>query len=204
MKQNFIYMLIIVLFGAIFYNFWLTEWKYLVPTPMPENYQAVKTGKKITLDSTFFATNKPLFLHFFSPECPCSKYNIDHFKNLVEKNKKNVNFYAILFAEDTLGVRQDFYKQYKVSIPLLVKNGTALAESCGVYSTPQAVILKADFTLFYRGNYNKSRYCSDKQTNFAEMALQALLANKTLPNFGEQATRAYGCELPEGYFSLKK
>jgi peroxiredoxin len=200
MKQLFIYIITLLVFGGIFYNFWRTEWKYLTPTPIPQNYQEIQSGTQILLDTTVFKTNKPIFLHFFSPDCPCSKYNIEYLQQLVAKNNQQVNFYAILFAEDTVGARQYFQEKYNLKIPVIIKNGNLIAASCGVYSTPQAAIIGNNLTLFFRGNYNKSRYCTDKQTNFAEIALSNLLNNKMCPDFGEAATRAYGCELPDNYY----
>jgi hypothetical protein len=72
-----------------------------------------------------------------------------------------------------------------------------IAEACGVYSTPQAVIIDRDNKLFYRGNYNASRYCTSKATNFAELSLIALLNKRPAPVFSIAATQAYGCELSE-------
>lgn len=200
MKQLFIYTTTLLLFCGIFYNFWRTEWKYLTPTPIPKNYQEIQSGTKVSLDTSIFKPNKPIFLHFFSPDCPCSKYNIEHFQQLVANNKDFVNFYAILFAEDTVGARNYFQEKYQLEIPIIIKNGNLIAQSCGVYSTPQAAIISNNLTLFFRGNYNKSRYCTDKKTNFAEIALSNLLTNNACPDFGESATRAYGCELPENYY----
>jgi hypothetical protein len=119
---------------------------------------------------------------------------------LVEKYKNKVNFYAILFSDDITYTKKDFVAVYGIDISVIIQNGGKIAELCGVYATPQAVIIQQNNLLFYRGNYNKSRYCSDKNTNFAEMAIIDLLEGKEPPNFGELATRAYGCELPENYF----
>ena len=94
----------------------------------------------------------------------------------------------------------DFAEKYDVPIPTRTDKDDQIAAACGVYATPQAAIITPDGRLFYRGNYNLSRYCTDRSTNFAEQALGALLDGKNPPDFGKNATRAYGCELPEGYF----
>lgn len=209
MKQRLILLITFGLFCAILFVFWKQEWKYLVPTPIPQNYQTVlpKTELQIANLLPFIAnygTKKPIFLHFFSPDCPCSKYNIVHFRYLVEKYGNKINFYAVLFSDDTSYTKKDFIAVYGINIPVIIKNGSKIAELCGVYSTPQAVIVKQNTKknnlLFYRGNYNKSRYCNDKNTNFAELAIIDLLQGKEPPNFGELATQAYGCKLPENYF----
>ncbi|MDP1797383.1 MAG: hypothetical protein Q8K78_07875, partial [Planctomycetaceae bacterium] len=63
--------------------------------------------------------------------------------------------------------------------------------------TPQAVILDQDLHLIYRGNYNISRYCTSRQTEFVRIALEKLLSN-TSPKFVPPvaATTADGCPLP--------
>jgi hypothetical protein len=204
MKQFLSLMVVISLFFCILFIFWKQEWKYLVPTPIPENYQSVLPKASLNLDSIVkLNKTKPIFLHFFSSDCPCSKYNIVHFRYLVEKYQNKINFYAVLFSDGSPNLNDNkkvFIDTYQVDIPIIVKNGSKIAELCGVYSTPQAVIIQKDNLLFYRGNYNKSRYCNDKNTNFAELAIIDLLQGKEPPNFGELATRAYGCELPEDYF----
>jgi hypothetical protein len=80
-------------------------------------------------------------------------------------------------------------------IIILIDKEEKLAKACGVYSTPQAAILQTDNKLFFRGNYNKSRYCTNKNSNFVQMALDSLIAKKNPPHFSELATDAYGCVL---------
>jgi len=85
--------------------------------------------------------------------------------------------------------------EFGIKIP--VSFDTSLAALCGVYSTPQAVVLNPDHQLYYRGNYNKSRYCTDQKTNYAEQALNALLAHNNNIFFNSYALQAYGCQLPQ-------
>jgi hypothetical protein len=47
--------------------------------------------------------------------------------------------------------------------------------------------------VYFRGNYNKARFCTQPNSNFVEMAIGSLLADKEVPNFNELATTAYGC-----------
>jgi hypothetical protein len=70
----------------------------------------------------------------------------------------------------------------------------ALAASCGVYSTPQAVILSPGKQLFFRGNYNSSRYCTNKKSEYARQALDNLLHNLPVVH-NPSAITAYGCRL---------
>ena len=85
-------------------------------------------------------------------------------------------------------------EKFDLTIPVLFD--TSIATLCGVYSTPQAVLINQDKTLYYRGNYNKSRYCTDKKSNYAQMAIDSLLGQKQNPIFNQNALIAYGCTLP--------
>jgi hypothetical protein len=84
----------------------------------------------------------------------------------------------------------------KYDLKVQVTSDQSIAEACGVYSTPQAVILDAQSDLYYRGNYNRSRYCTDNRSNFAQMAIDSLLNKNLNPTFSQYALKAYGCQLP--------
>ncbi len=199
------------LIGAIFATFWWQEWQYLLPTPIPEGYQEVFVGKQVPQsvlhqfikkeNSVEKETKKPIFIHFFSPFCPCSKFNIAHINYLVERYSGEVDFYAVIFNDSEYEMEFiDFAEKYDIPIPTILDKNNTIASSCGIYATPQAAILTKEGKLFYKGNYNVSRYCNDRNTNFAEQALGALLEGKNPPDFGDLSDKAYGCELPEDYF----
>lgn len=174
--------------------FWHSEWVYSLPTPIPVHYQAVSTGATIAVNAQFKATaGKPLFLHFFNPDCPCSRFNIKHFKALVKQYGQQASF-AIVPVTKKDYTAKDIQSRFGLDIPVVFD--TAIAASCGVYSTPQAVILDDSRHLYYRGNYNRSRYCTDKKTNYAALALDSLLDHKQHPVFDAFALKAYGCQLP--------
>jgi thiol-disulfide isomerase/thioredoxin len=174
--------------------FWRNEWKFNLPTPVPKQYVAVNAGEKINLSQLVSLNNdKPQFLHFFNPSCPCSRFNMPHFKELVKEYGHAVNF-AVVVMSDKNWTEKEIQVKYDLSIPVYFDS--TIAARCGVYSTPQAVIINNDQQLHYRGNYNKSRYCTDKKTNYAQMALEALL-NKHKIELDVFATKAYGCQLPK-------
>jgi hypothetical protein len=184
-----------LLFIGISALFWYNDWKYKLPTPVPPSYKAVSTGITIELPQQLNAGKyKPVFLHFFNPDCPCSRFNMIYFKSLVKQYQEEVSFVIVVMNNTRYSVKEI---QHKFGLDLPVSFDTALATSCGVYSTPQAVILNRDNQLYYRGNYNKSRYCTDKKTNYAEIALNALLKQGPTVFFDQYALRAYGCQLPQ-------
>jgi Iodothyronine deiodinase len=193
MRKAIIIVFLSLLFGGIIALFWHNEWVYSLPTKVPENYRPVDTGSVIDLNGKFQSGNRPLFLHFFNPDCPCSRFNITHFKTLVRQYGKDVDFGIVVLTakEYTAAQIQD-----KLGIRIRVSFDSSVAAACGVYSTPQAVIITADHKLYYRGNYNKSRYCTDKNSNYAQIALDGLLHISATPVFDRFALTAYGCRLP--------
>ncbi|MEP6930797.1 MAG: AhpC/TSA family protein, partial [Flavobacterium sp.] len=59
------------------------------------------------------------------------------------------------------------------------------------------VIIDPSQNLYYRGNYNKTRYCTNADSNYAQMAIDSLLKQTLSPSFDALALRAYGCSLPK-------
>ncbi|HTF21562.1 MAG TPA: hypothetical protein VK658_25965 [Chryseolinea sp.] len=176
--------------------FWYNEIIYSLPTPVPVDYVRVNPGDTIRLaKSTSMAPGKPMLLHFFNPGCPCSRFNIPHFKSLVAKYGDDVNFVIIpLTPTGQVYTIAEIQEKFDLNIPVWLD--TTLAARCGVYSTPQAVIINSDNTLYYRGNYNRSRYCTDKKSYYAEIALNALLNRTANPVTNPLALEAYGCQIP--------
>ena len=74
MKKSIILIGLAIIFAGIAFLFWHNEFVYSLPTPIPKNYNAVNAGTDIDIpDSLQSKGNKPIFLHFFNPDCPCSK-----------------------------------------------------------------------------------------------------------------------------------
>ena len=154
---------------------------------------------------------RPLFLHFFNPECPCSRFNADHVRALQARFGAQARFVAVVQTTDD----QDAARRQAGlgTVATLFGRGMAavldddgkIAAACGVYSTPQAVILTAGSapTLLFRGNYNASRYCADPQTEFARQALTAVVNHRGLPAESRAAMIAYGCELPANVLAAR-
>jgi hypothetical protein len=195
MRKGFVILCLSLLFVGIVVLFWRNEWVYSLPTPVPENYKTVNTGSTIEFAGKFNPGNdRPLFLHFFNPDCPCSRFNIAHFKSLVRQYGNEVDFRIVVMNNSDYTARE-IQEKFDIKIP--VSFDSTIAVSCGVYSTPQAVIISADHKLYYRGNYNKSRYCTDKKSNYAQIALEGLLHRNSTMVFDRFALTAYGCQLPK-------
>lgn len=186
---------LVVLFFMVISAFWYYEYQYSLPTPKPYNYHNVNTGTVINLpESVKLSQDKPVLLHFFNPDCPCSRFNVRHFKTLIKQYKNEVNFAVVLMTNKQCKAKQ-IQEAFNLDVPVLTDK--RLAKLCGVYSTPQAVLINWDKRLYFRGNYNQSRYCSDKRTEYARIAIENLLYSKNVINANPLAMRAYGCQLPD-------
>jgi thiol-disulfide isomerase/thioredoxin len=186
--------LLCVTFSSMACIFWYTDWKYSLPTPVPAQYHPITSGSYIDLAGKLpVPGNKPVFLHFFNPDCPCSRFNIPYFKSLVKKYGDKISF-AIVVLNNQTYTAKEIQEKFDVGLP--VSFDSTIAAACGVYSTPQAVLLDAGHHLYYRGNYNKNRYCTDPRSNYAQMAIDSLFGNIPRPVFTSLALKAYGCQLP--------
>lgn len=192
-------MLALSILTAIGLIFWQQEWQFSKPTPIPENFVDFQSGDSIPddlLTSLGIEKDEQLFVHFYNFDCPCSRFNIKEFENLTIRYESEVKFLAVL---ETVGKDQNeiqkFKDKYDLGIQIHLDETGAIAEKLGVYSTPQAVLIKNQ-QIYYKGNYNKARFCTTKNTKFASLALKAMVNGKEPPVFPELATIAYGCELP--------
>ena len=116
-----------------------------------------------------------------------------YFKTLVAQYGNRVDFAIVVMNNDAY-TEKEIRDKYDLHIPVLFDS--LVAVRCGVSSTPQAVIIDPAHKLYYRGNYNRSRYCTDAQTNYAQMALDGLLQRRDYLRFDRFALTAYGCRLP--------
>lgn len=198
-KNRLVAVWLIVLAVAIGIIFWQYQVKYSLPTPVPASYHDVQRGIVVQLPSSAqmlqTSGRKPLFLHFFNPDCPCSRFNMPQFKALVQEYEDKVDF-AIVIMSPKIFTPAEIQEKFDLPHPIPVLRDSAIAAACGVYSTPQAVLIDANGRLYFRGNYNRSRYCTDKRTGFAKQAVEGLLHGNYSITFSSQALKAYGCQLP--------
>ncbi len=186
------------MFLSILAIFWQQEYQYSKPTPVPRNLKKVKIGAEVNLSEFGIEQNTATLIHFFNYDCPCSRFNIKEFKSLVREFKDSVSFFAVISGESVdKEAIVDFNNKYDLGIQLIIDYNQSIADSLGVYSTPQAVIIDANNEVYYKGNYNKARYCVSRNTRFVEKALSALVRNEPLPFMPMIATIPYGCAIED-------
>ena len=204
-----------VLLTAIAVVFWYQDGRYSLPTPKPSTLVAAAIGKTIVLPTGIdlaASDTRPLFLHFFNPDCPCTRFNAEHVRSLRLQFADKVHFVAIvqtLDDQDAAQRRESLAAAARLLGPEMeacIDTDGKIAAACGVYSTPQAVILTRgpDRTLLFRGNYNVSRYCADPRTEFARQALTAIVNHQPIAPQSRDAMVAYGCELPANLAAAAK
>jgi hypothetical protein len=182
-----------ILLGSlgIAYIFWHQDLQYRVPTPPPPQFVPVSHVELHALPVTIqIKPNKPYtLLHFFNPDCPCSRFNLRHLRQLQHEYRDFINVVLIVTAwADTVKALQmvDFASQ------MIVDYGLRLSKACGVYSSPQAVLFGPSGRSLYKGNYNTSRYCEHKETQFVRIAIKSNLEGRRNPLLAIDQ-KAYGC-----------
>ena len=185
---------ILVIIGWIF---WEQEVKYALPTPVPANFVDTQIGQKIDLsDHIEIEPGRNTLLHFFSYSCACSRFNMKEFERLARKFKDSIDFYVVIQSSDEDDLIR-FQDKYELQIPTILDKEGLISDACGIYATPQAVILNDESELYYKGNYNKARFCTRRETRYVDMALNFITAQKELPlDIQNMATQPYGCSLP--------
>lgn len=177
--------------------FWKQELQYTLPTPVPQNFADIKAGTKVDLVKEIPTTEgKPTLLHFFNFDCPCSRFNMRDFESMAKQFSDDVNFYVVIQSEDEKDSDR-FAKKYGLDVPTILDKDGGISDKCGIYATPQGVLLDKEFTIYFKGNYNIARYCTKKETKFAEIAIGHLLKNEPLPLALQYEMREpFGCSLP--------
>jgi hypothetical protein len=193
-KKIFVGLCFLLLLFAMLVLFSQNEFKCTLPAPIPQNYHKAVMGSRIDLGKCWAMNNKPVFIHFFNPDCPCSRFNIAHVSGLIKKYGDRINFKIVVLNPEKKITIDEIQKKFGAALPVYFD--TAMAKKCGIFSTPQAVIIDPSQNLYYRGNYNKSRYCTNADTNYAQIAIEALLKQTQSPSFDGLALKAYGCSLP--------
>lgn len=184
---------------AIGAAFWVQDWQYTLPTPRPEGLMQASYGTVVdaNLPGVTRGAGQGLFLHFFNPDCPCSRFNVDHIRALTRKHGEQVTFVAVLQGDRPVEKLLASFEGFGLPMQAVIDSTGELGRRYGVYSTPQAVLLDAEDHLFFRGNYNLARYCTVPETQFARIALESLLAGRPHGLVDPAATEAYGCPLPK-------
>jgi hypothetical protein len=190
------------LLAGIGFSFWYADWQYSLPTPKPEGLVQQPIGSQPELPKELAAyahAGRPLVVNFASAQCACTEFNLEHVRKLQAEFGKTMDFVTVLETNAADTNAKEEFESMNLRMPVVYDQAGRVSGALGVYGTPQAAILDREGKLYYRGNYNKSRYCADEATEFARIALNALAANQPPPAMPREARITYGCPLPHPF-----
>jgi Iodothyronine deiodinase len=190
------------LLALVGYAFWVADWQYSLPTPRPDGLVQPPLGSRLALPagvSSLRRENRPLVVNFANAQCPCTEFNLDHLRRLQKMFGDKVDFMLVLESSaDAAGSQAEFQSMH-LRMPVLYDHAEEASTALGVYGTPQAAVLDDRGRLYYRGNYNRSRYCNEESSEYVRIALSALVQNRSLPSLPPDAAVTYGCPLPHRF-----
>ncbi len=185
--------IILLGFLSVIYIIWIEEFQYYQTI---SDSSVLPVNEKLNLDF-LEANNSPAYLHFFSEDCRNSRINIHHIDRIIEKNKGNVDFYIINVSNLSSEVLRKKY-----DVPAFVKiihdPSAQVAAQLNVVSSPYALVISQDQTLFFGGNYNnKNGLCGANEINRSSpaIALDFLLKNNNPPLFPNHQLSFSGCSI---------
>ncbi len=198
--ESFVSRVTIVVTGAFValvsaaWLFWDQDLRYRLPTPVPPGYTAPALGDTLILPAGFPRSDlRPVLIHFYNPRCPCSRFGLEHLKELELRFVNRLRIVAVIADLDSLAAARRHFERHGLTIPIWTDPADRFAVQAGVYSTPQALLVDGSSRIFYRGNYNRSRYCRDRETEFVRLAIEALLDGRSLPSLPAESMKAWGC-----------
>ena len=137
---------LLLCFGGIVAIFWYQELQYSLPTPVPANYKAIPVGHVVQDVKLVSALPEgPLFLHFYNPDCPCSRFNANHLKSLIRMYQDSVQLFIVV---PSAKAKKKAVNEFGKHLEYIVDDHQKIASAYGVYATPQAVLVDREENYF--------------------------------------------------------
>ena len=78
------------MFAGICAAFWYEDLRYSRPTPRPAALVQPPIGSALDLSAALAQAgvddrHRPVLVHFFNPDCPCSRFNVAHVRELARR-----------------------------------------------------------------------------------------------------------------------
>lgn len=180
------------------YAFWWFQVRPLRPFNDPTQ------ARVITFDGLPFArlldhqgplapatTPRTTLLHFWDPDCPCSRFNQVHVRELIEQNRdQDLRIVIVVHTRNRANaerVRRQARGTFGDDVTVWIDTGEL---SASIPSSPAAAIVSASAELAYFGPYSLGAVCLQGQGDFVESVLARLEQGQN-PRFLN--TMAVGC-----------
>lgn len=175
---------------------WIQDGRYGQATPRPAGLEDAVIGAPLDWPDAIadhLRPGRPALLHFFNPDCPCSRFNLDHVRELRRRHTDDIDVVMVVESDATPGPG---FQVPDLPVRHVHDVDGALADLAGVYATPVAVVLDREHRVTYVGNYTVTRYCNDPAGEPARVAIERTLGIAPSPTDATEAPVPYGCPLP--------
>ena len=192
--------------GATAAGFWQLEMRYFRPVtgPAPHSkisgsHDVLKNSNSVALPLMIsqFADENPgkiILVNFWAPGCACSRFNEAHFRDLQLEQSHNVAFLTLVEPTNgslTENADMNSWRDRNLSGAVLWDKNNDAARTLKVWAAPAAVVLDSEKTIRYIGAYNAGRFCSQHQTAWVDIAINAIEQNKEVTL---KRTVFFGCQ----------
>jgi len=186
---------LVVLLGIIITIFWIEEFQYYQELSPPENYPTIQLLDTIKFQKKTIKC--PAFIHFYDENCDYSKINLGHLQFFLPDFQDKLFFYVVCTSDIN---SEKFRKKYQIPdfVNILPDTEQNIVKSCGVYTTPHAVLIDENKRLYFSGNYNsQTGLCSPNNISNSAPAMALLFFSKQAdyPIFPPFLVRAWGCPI---------
>lgn len=149
-------------------------------------------GKQHSLSD--FSDYKAVVLIFVSTQCPVSNAYNERMTKLYEYYRnKNVAIVGINSnKQENAEEIKKHSKENNLSFPILKDEKNIIADKLEASFTPEVYVLNGKMEIVYHGRIDDNRKADDVQTKDLSVALDEILAGKTVSN---PATKAFGCTI---------
>jgi hypothetical protein len=129
-------------------------------------------------------TNKLTVAHLWDADCICSRFNVGHVRDLIEKYKKQGVEFVIVprvpNGEDTQSIVAEVQKKFG---NVRVEPGWYRKLVAYMPETPAAAVFDRTGRASYTGPYSSALYCSASSDGFVEKVLNKMLSGKQKTGF---------------------
>jgi hypothetical protein len=167
--------------AAMAYAFWYVQGRFVqpfYPEFVNEVWDADPSGfgaafAALVRDADAAAPGRATVYHFWDPDCPCTRFNTPHVRELVEQYSASGVEFVVVPAP---GVRYDtaaIETRFGAGVRAL---DASLITQVAVPSSPAAVLVSSDRDIAYFGPYSSGAFCGGENGRYVEDALERSLA----------------------------